>query len=149
MNASWKPQVKKPSTSSTYERCPSASVSACLSDCGATAPAGRSAAAGVTSASDSGRIRSITTLKMVSAACQPRWSESTTAKGEYRNCPNEPAAVPAPKASERQLAGKSLPNPASTIVKEQPESPKPMSTPAERSSMPGVDACAIRYKPSA
>ena len=36
-----------------------------------------------------------------------------------------------------------------TIVKEQPESPKPMSTPAERSSMPGVDACAIRYKPSA
>ena len=51
-----------------------------------------------------------------------------------RNCPNEPAAVPAPNASERHFSGKSLPNAPSTILNEQPDSPRPMSTPADRLS---------------
>jgi hypothetical protein len=33
-----------------------------------------------------------------------------TPSGENRNCPNEPAAVPAPNEIERQFSGRSLPN---------------------------------------
>ena len=74
---------------------------------------------------------------------------SRTATGEYRNCPNDPAAVPAPKASERQFSGKSLPNADSTMLNAQPASPKPMKTPAERSSISGVVEYAIRASPMA
>ena len=41
-----------------------------------------------------------------------------TASGENRNWPNEPAAVPRPKASERHSGGISLPNAPSTSVNE-------------------------------
>ncbi len=54
---------------------------------------------GVASAIDSGSTASMLTAKIVSVCCQPNVSISATATGEYRNCPNEPAAVPKPKAS--------------------------------------------------
>ena len=67
-------------------------------------------AAGVASASDSGMISSSRQAKIISVVCQPKLSIRATPSGENRNWPNEPAAVPAPKASERQLSGTSLPN---------------------------------------
>ena len=60
------------------------------------------------------------TPKISSVVCHPNASISDTASGEYRNWPNEPAAVPAPKASERQRSGSSLPNAPSTTENEQP-----------------------------
>src|SRR5262245_23221492 len=63
---------------------------------------------------------------------------SATASGENRNCPNDPAAVPAPKASARHCGGISLPNAPITTVKEEPASPKPIMTPALRWSIAGV-----------
>ncbi len=62
---------------------------------------------------------------------------NATASGENRNCPNEPAAVPAPKASVRHCGGISRPNAPITTVKEEPASPKPTTTPAVRWSIPG------------
>jgi hypothetical protein len=83
-------------------------------------------------------IRSTTTAKATSVSCQPMLSMSATASGEKTNCPNEPAAVPAPNASERHCGGISLPNAPITIVKEEPASPKPITAPAVRWSIPGV-----------
>ena len=57
--------------------------------------------------------------------------------------------MPAPKASERQLVGSSLPKAPITKLNEQPDSPSPIITPALRSSVPGVVACAISASPSA
>jgi hypothetical protein len=48
--------------------------------------------------------------KIMSACCQPNESISTRASGENRNCPNDPAAVPAPSESDRHASGTSLPN---------------------------------------
>src|SRR6202158_6085075 len=104
---------------------------------------------GVASASDSGRISSISAEKLTSDAGQPYRSMNSTPSGENRNWPNEPAAVPAPSESERQDSGTSLPKAPSTMLNEQPESPKPIRTPAERSSIPGVLAFAIKASPSA
>ena len=85
-------------------------------------------------------MRSTTAAKMTNVSCQPTRSMSATASGENRNCPNEPAAVPAPKASERHCGGISLPNAPITMVKEEPASPKPITAPAVRCSIPGVAA---------
>ncbi len=76
--------------------------------------------------------------KIMSVCCQPNASMRPTASGEYRNWPNEPAAVPRPKANVRHCGGTSLPNAASTTGNEQPDSPKPMSTPADISSISGA-----------
>ena len=54
--------------------------------------------------------------------------------------------MPAPKASERQRAGRSLPKAPSTTENEQPARPKPTNTPAPRSSIPGVVEYAIRIE---
>ena len=83
-------------------------------------------------------ISSVMMPKPTSACCQPNQSMKPTASGENRNCPNEPAAVPAPKASERICGGISLLKAAMTSVNEEPAMPRPVSTPAVRSSMPGV-----------
>ncbi len=56
---------------------------------------------GVASASDSGMISSTTPAKISNVVCQPKRRSSATASGENRNWPNEPAAVPAPNASDR------------------------------------------------
>ncbi len=77
-------------------------------------------------------ISSSSAAKISSARCHPKPSIRPTPSGENRNWPNEPAAVPAPKASERQLSGKSLPKDEITRLNEQPDSPKPISTPLER-----------------
>ena len=57
--------------------------------------------------------------------------------------------MPKPKASERHSGGNSLPNAASTTMNEQPDSPKPISTPAETSSIGALAACAISARPAA
>ena len=80
----------------------------------------------------SGTISSSRPAKISSVARQPNASIRPTPSGENRNWPNEPAAVPAPKASERQLSGSSLPNDEMIRLNEQPDSPKPISTPLER-----------------
>ena len=81
-------------------------------------------ARGVASASDSGSTSSRPAANIRSAGCQPNASISTRASGENRNCPNEPAAVPAPSASERHASGTSLPNAESTRLNEQPGEPE-------------------------
>ena len=70
--------------------------------------------------------------KISSVARQPTLSIRLTPSGENRNCPNEPAAVPAPNAIERQLSGSSLANEGMMRVNEQPVSPSPISTPEVR-----------------
>jgi hypothetical protein len=57
--------------------------------------------------------------------------------------------VPKPKARERHCSGTILPSTASTTGNEQPARPKPISTPAERSSIGALVACAISIRPSA
>ena len=84
-----------------------------------------------------------------SAVCHENVSISACASGENRNCPNEPAAVPAPNANARQLSGTSLPSAPTTIGNEQPARPKPISTPAERSSATIEFALAIQARPIA
>src|SRR3954454_200943 len=132
MNASWKPQVKKPNTSRTYERCANASLSALVSDCagGVLDPALPEAFGGVARASANGTMSSSMLPKVSSAFCQPKLSISATQTGANRNWPTDPAAVPAPIAIPRYRSGKSLPNAAITRLNEQPERPKPTSTPA-------------------
>ena len=98
------------------------------------------AAGGVASASDSGTISSIRPANTINAACQPKLSIIATPNGANRNCPNEPAAVPAPSATPRRSGGNSLLNADSTRLNEQPDSPKPIRTPAPRSSDSGVAA---------
>ena len=104
---------------------------------------------GAASVIDSGTISSSRPEKIKSVVCQPKDSIRPTASGENRNWPNEPAAVPAPNAIERQLSGTSLPSAPITAGMEQPDSPKPISTPPEICSMPGVVAVDIRARPSA
>ncbi len=95
-------------------------------------------AGGVAIASDSGRIKSIKIANTVSALCQPKLSISATPNGANRNCPNEPAAVPAPSASPRFSGGNNLLNADSTRLNEDPDSPNPIRTPAPISSDNGV-----------
>src|ERR1700716_2166346 len=140
MNASWKPQVKKPSTSNTYERWPNASASAVLNDCWSAAGTLVDVAGGVARANESGMISSIRPANTVSADCQPRLSIIATPNGANRNCPNDPAAVPAPSATPRRSGGNSLLNADSTRLNEQPDRPKPITTPAPISSDSGVAA---------
>src|SRR5215203_5276521 len=96
-----------------------------------------------------GSTSSIIPAKMKSEVCQEKLSISPWASGENRNCPNEPAAVPAPNANDRQFSGTSLPSAPTTIGNEQPAKPKPMITPAERSSISVDCAVAIPTSPSA
>src|ERR1700742_4187103 len=140
MKASWKPQVKKPSTKSTKERWPKASESAVVNDCCCAAGTSVVAAGGVASASDNGTSRSISAANTISAVCQPKLPINATPNGANRNWPNDPAAVPAPSANPRHSSGNSLANADSTRLNEQPDSPKPTSTPALRSSDNGVAA---------
>ncbi len=93
---------------------------------------------GVAIASDSGTISSISRANTVSAACQPKLSIIATPNGANRNCPNEPAAVPTPSAKPRFSTGSSLLNADSTRLNEQPDRPKPIRTPAPRSSESGA-----------
>ena len=58
--------------------------------------------------------------KTTSACFQPNPPMKPTASGENRNWPNEPAAVPAPKASDRICGGISLLKAAITIVNDAP-----------------------------
>ena len=85
-------------------------------------------------------ISSIRPANTISADCQPKLSISATPNGANRNCPNDPAAVPAPSAMPRFSGGNSLLNAESTRLNEQPESPKPIRTPALISSDSGVVA---------
>src|SRR5215813_12060779 len=99
---------------------------------GAGPPVWGASERGVEIAKASGIISSRRAAKISSARCHPNTSIRLTPSGENRNWPNEPAAVPAPKASERQLSGRSLPNEEITRLNEQPERPKPISAPDER-----------------
>ena len=85
-------------------------------------------------------INSIRPANTVSAVCQPKLSIIATPNGANRNCPNDPAAVPAPSAMPRCSSGSSLLNADSTRLNEQPDSPKPIKTPALISSDSGVVA---------
>ncbi len=87
---------------------------------------------------DSGIIVSVISPKATSACCQPNNSMKPTASGENRNCPKEPAAVPTPNASERMCGGINWLKAAMTMVKDDPAMPRPVKTPADRSSMAGV-----------
>ena len=61
--------------------------------------------AGVASASDSGTTSSISPANTVKAVCQPKLSSIATPNGANTNCPNDPAAVPAPSATPRHSSG--------------------------------------------
>src|SRR4029077_12795951 len=119
---------------------PNASASAVRNDWSSAVGTSADVAGGVASASDSGTIRSIRQATTITADCQPKLSIMATPNGANRNCPNDPAAVPAPSATLRRSGGNSLLNADSTRLNEQPDSPKPMRTPAPRSSDNGVEA---------
>src|SRR5205823_1741775 len=120
------------------ERWPKASASAVLNDCSSAAGVLVAAWAGVASASDSGTISSISSANTVSADCQPKLSIMATPNGANRNCPNDPAAVPAPSAMPRFSGGNNLLKADSTRLNEQPDNPKPINTPPPTSSDSGV-----------
>ena len=119
-----------------------------MDDCGLAAPA-MGTERGVASAIDSGSTSSKDPANTRSAVCQEKASINECASGENRNCPNEPEAVPAPKANPRQPSGTSLPSAPITIGKEQPARPKPIITPAEKSSSATEFAFAIQARPAA
>src|SRR5262245_31419183 len=102
---------------------------------GAAGPGG---AVGVASASDSGRMSSRMTAKTTSAACQSNQSSRARASGEKRNWPNDPAVVNEQKANGRQTAGSSLTSDPINRLKDKPDKPNPIRTPAERCSIAGV-----------
>ena len=81
--------------------------------------------------------------------CQPKAPIMPPAKGENRNWPNEPAAVPSPNAMERRCGGNNLPNAPMTRLNEHAEMPKPSSTPAVSVKESGVDAHTIIARPAA
>ncbi len=83
-------------------------------------------------------MKTINAANISSVVCQPNEPISATASGENRNWPNEPAAVPKPNAVERHSGGTSLPSAPTTMVKAQPDRPKPIRTPADKVSISGV-----------
>src|SRR5580704_7473695 len=101
---------------------------------------GLKADVGVASASDSGTTNSIKQANTIKAVGQPKLSSMATPNGANTNCPNDPAAVPAPSATPRHCGGINLPNADSTRLNEQPDRPRPIKTPALRSSDSGVAA---------
>src|SRR5258708_12409769 len=116
------------------ERWKKASASACLNDCCCATGTSLGATAGVASASDSGIASSISAANTVNAGCQPKLSISATPIGANRNCPNDPAAVPAPTAMPRHSAASNLPNAASTTLNEHPHNPNPTTSPPPTST---------------
>src|ERR1041385_8650937 len=128
------------------ERWPSASASASRQVWPGTVPGAKPASARafagaswfpVEIASDSGMISTRIAAKIWSVARQPTLSIRLTPSGENRNCPNDPAAVPAPNEIERQLSGRSFPNEEMMRLNEQPVSPSPIRTPGGRENSPG------------
>src|SRR5580704_12511962 len=109
-----------------------------LNDCWSAAGTSADVAGGVTSASDNGTINIIRPANTTNAVCQPKLSIMATPNGANRNCPNDPAAVPAPSAKPRRSGGSSLEKAERTRLNEQPERPKPIRTPAPRLSDSGV-----------
>jgi hypothetical protein len=111
-----------------------------LKVCCSATTAGFDVDGGVISASDSGSTSSIRKANTINACCQPTLSSRATPNGANRNCPNDPAAVPAPSATPRHCGGSNFPNADSTRLNELPDNPKPINTPALRSSDSGVAA---------
>src|SRR6185312_8679340 len=101
---------------------------------------GSASLGGADNTSANGTTNSISTANTISAGCQPKLSISATLKGANRNCPNEPAAVPAPSAIPRHSVGNNLPNADNTRLNEQPDRPKPIRNPAPILSDRGVPA---------
>src|SRR6202023_1869804 len=117
-----------------------ASASACLNVCSCVTDAALDDDGGVASASDSGTTSSIKPANTVKAVGQPKLSSMATPNGANTNCPNDPAAVPAPSAIPRHSGGSSFPKAESTRLNEQPDRPRPIKTPALMSSDNGVAA---------
>src|SRR4029077_13082146 len=105
---------------------------AVLNDCWSATGTFDDVAGGVAMASDSGTISSISNANPDSAPTHPQWSIHATPNGANKNCPNEPAAVPAPSAMPRFSGGSSLLKAESTRLNEQPDRPKPNRTKAPR-----------------
>src|SRR5436305_13592968 len=101
----------------------------------------------VANASDSGNTSNIKNANTISACCQPKLSISATPNGANTNCPNEPAAVPAPSPMPRHSDGNNLPNAESTRLNEQPDRPKPISTTAPRCRPKGAAAEHSTHRP--
>ena len=67
--------------------------------------------------------------------------------GSTANWPNEPAAAEMPSAMLRFSGGNARPSTPDTTEKVTPESPVPIRTPAVRTIISGVAACAIVTRP--
>ena len=103
----------------------------------------------VASASDNGMHRRMIAEKVNAVGIQPNAPIMPPAKGENRNCPNEPAAVPRPNAIDRRSGGSSFENAPMTRLNEHAEMPRPTSTPAVRVNDSGVDAHDMSDRPKA
>ena len=112
--------------------------------CWAAAPSLRMA-----SAHDSGMHSKMMAEKMKTVGIHPLAAIIDPAKGENRNWPNEPAAVPSPNANDRRSGGNNFPNAPMTRLNEQAEMPRPTKTPAVSVNESGVEAQAISDRPSA
>ena len=152
MNATWNPQTKKPAVSRPYPRWPAASRTAAASDCPGSAsagpvPAGASEAPGSSIAS--GAMTSTEADRPTSAGCHPQASMNPCPIGEKATCPNEPAAVPRPRASERRSGPTTFAMAARAMVNAVQATPTPTSTPAVACSRAALSAYAIPRTPSA
>ena len=152
MNATWNPQTKKPAVSRPYPRWPIASRTAAVSVCSGSAAPG-SAASGRRptpgSSTASGAMTSTVADRVTSAASHPWVSMSVCPSGEKTTCPNDPAAVPRPRASDRRSGPTTFAIAASAMVNAVKATPTPTRIPAVTCISTGSAACAIPRMPRA
>ena len=97
----------------------------------------------------SGRNTAITTAMTTSAVTQPTLLSNPCAAGTITNWPTPPTAPATPSAQLRRSGGVSRLIAPYTTPNEVPESPMPISPPADNVKPSGVPACAISTSPSA
>ncbi len=144
MKASWKPQAKKPATSSRKPRWAKASRSAAERLWRAAWAAGRSWSGTAQGSSTAQAMPSAT-----SAPAQPSPSISPCEAGTSTNCPSPPMAPVTPSAQLRRSAGIRRLMAPYTTPKAVPDSATPTTSPADRVKAAGLSAWDIASRPAA
>ena len=152
MNATWNPQTKKPAVSRPYPRWPIASRNAAASVCSGAAASGSAASECFPtpgSSIASGAMTSTVPDRVTSAVSHPWAAMSACPSGEKTTCPNEPAAVPRPSASDRRSGPTTFAIAARAMVKAVKATPTPTRSPAVTCISTGSAVCAIPRMPRA
>ena len=87
--------------------------------------------------------------RLTRAASHPWAAMSACPSGEKTTCPNDPAAVPSPRASERRSGPTTFAIAASAMVNAVKATPTPTRIPAVSCSTAGLSVWAIARMPRA